>query len=72
MLPSEQTARVFWSAGLPVALPGMVRDLAERTALIALGLVLAGTRRRVAVQALAGALVIELAVLFYFRPGAKR
>ena len=72
-LPSESTARLFWAAGLPEAAPGIVRDLAERTALIALGLALAGTpRRRVVARALAGALVVELAVLHYFRPGAGR
>lgn len=72
MLPSERTARLFWSAGFSVAVPGMVRDLAERSALIALGLLLSGTRRRVAAQAIAGALVVELAVLHYFRPKAGR
>ena len=72
MLPSERTARLFWSAGMPAALPDMLRDLAERAALIAVGLMLSGTRRRVGDQAIAGALVVELAVLHYFRPKAGR
>lgn len=65
MLPSEQTARVLLDQGVGPALPGLVRDLVERSALIAAGLYVAGQRRDLVKLAIAGALAVEVGVIHY-------
>ncbi len=67
MLPSEGTAVTFWTKGFRASLPGLVNDLAERSALIAMGLFVSGVRRRLLLRSVAAALAVEVGVLLYVR-----
>lgn len=66
MLPSEVSARTLLEHGWRAAAPGIARNMAERTALIAIGLRLAGIRQTWR-PALFGALVVEAAVILWVR-----
>lgn len=65
MLPSERSALILFDQGLAPAIPSMLVDLVERSALIAIGLYLAGQRKRLVPLAIAAALVVEAGVLHY-------
>lgn len=65
MLPSERSALVLLEQGPAAALPGIARNMVERTTLIAIGLVLAGLRKRVVWHAFMGALMVEAGVIAY-------
>lgn len=66
MLPSEVSARMLLERGFVAAAPGILRNLAERTSLVAIGLRLAGIRQPWR-PALFGALVVEAAVILWVR-----
>lgn len=65
MLPSEKTARTLLAHGWRAAWPMVVRDVLERTALIAVGQRLAGVDSYK--SALVASLVVEAAVIAWVR-----
>jgi len=65
MLPSEQSALVLFDRGMAPAFPGLLANLVERSALIGIGLYIAGQRKRLVVLSIAAALVVEAGVLQY-------
>ena len=74
MLPSEESARLLIQEGWRTALPAIGKNVLERSTLIALGLGLVGVRPpwRVVLGAVAGALVVEVAVIdFVWKQDAR-